>query len=99
MAQGSMVRSEARRGARHTGRDEAALAALERGFAAGDLHGWWYDVDREPAFAAFRDHPRFKTLAAQTRAHASAQRKLLEQMRRDRTIPRRTMTASTARPC
>lgn len=81
------------------GRDEAALAALERGFAAGDLHGWWYDVDREPAFAAFRDHPRFRALAAQARAHASAQRKLLEQMRRDGTVQLRTMSVSTARPC
>jgi TolB-like protein/DNA-binding winged helix-turn-helix (wHTH) protein/Tfp pilus assembly protein PilF len=81
------------------GRNEAALAALERAFAAGNIYGWWYDVDREPAFAALREDPRFKTLAAHARAHANAQRKLLEQMRRDGTVPLRTMSASMARAC
>jgi hypothetical protein len=81
------------------GRNDAALAALERAFAAGELRGWWYDVDREPAFAALREDARFKTLAAQARAHARAERKLLQQMRRDGTVPLRTMSASTLRPC
>jgi TolB-like protein/DNA-binding winged helix-turn-helix (wHTH) protein len=79
------------------GQSDAAIAALERAFAAGRLQ--WLDVDREAAFAALRDDPRFRAFTVKKRAHVNAQRKILEQMRRDETVPLRTMSASTARPC
>jgi hypothetical protein len=79
------------------GQGDAAIAVLERAFADGKRGGWL--SDREPAFAAFRDDPRFRALTVKKRAHVSAQRKLLEQRRRDGTVPPRTMSASTARPC
>jgi TolB-like protein/DNA-binding winged helix-turn-helix (wHTH) protein/Flp pilus assembly protein TadD len=79
------------------GRRDAAIAALERAFADGKRGGW--NPDREPAFAAFRDDPRFRALTVKQRAHVSAQRKLLEQMRRDGIVPLRTMSASIASPC
>jgi hypothetical protein len=56
-------------------------------------------VVREPAFDALRDDPRFRALTDKKRAHVNAQRKILEQMRRDGTVPLRMMPASTARPC
>ena len=79
------------------GQGDAAIAVLERAFADGRRGGW--NPDREPEFAAFRDDPRFRALTVKKRTHVSAQRKVLEQMRRDGTVPLRTMSVSTARPC
>jgi hypothetical protein len=79
------------------GQGDAAIAVLERAFADGKRGRW--NPDREPAFATFRDAPRFRALTVKKRADVSAQRKLLEQMRRDGTVPPRMMSASTAHPC
>lgn len=71
------------------GGNDAALAAL------GDLPGW-YDLDREPAFAALRADPRFRALAAKTQEHVSAQRKLLEQMRARGEVPTRAVKGGSS---
>jgi TolB-like protein/DNA-binding winged helix-turn-helix (wHTH) protein/Tfp pilus assembly protein PilF len=79
------------------GHGDAAIATLERAFAAG-RHAW-FDGEREPAFAALRENSRFRALMLKQRDHVSAQRKSLEQMRSDGTVPLRSMPASAAHPC
>jgi len=79
------------------GQSDAAIATLERAFAAG-RHGW-LDVDREPAFAALREDPRFRALTVKKRARVSEQRKVLEQMRRAGAVPLRMMPRSAVHPC
>jgi TolB-like protein/DNA-binding winged helix-turn-helix (wHTH) protein/Tfp pilus assembly protein PilF len=61
------------------GRDEAALAALERAASAGWLPGRQLDeladIGAEPSFAALRGHPRFERLRAALAARLAAQRR------------------------
>jgi TolB-like protein/DNA-binding winged helix-turn-helix (wHTH) protein/Tfp pilus assembly protein PilF len=81
------------------GEHDAAMERLERAFARGAIVHWWYMLDREPAFEPLRDHPRFEALAARVRAHASAQRRLLEDMRERSEVPRRTRHPAGIAPC
>jgi serine/threonine-protein kinase len=82
------------------GQHTEALEQLEQEFERGWRRRWWYVFDREPAFEPLRNDPRFQALAARARAHAGAQRRLLEQMRERGEVPRRVPSAiPAAAPC
>ena len=82
------------------GQHAEALEQLQREFERGWRKRWWYVFDREPAFEPLRSDPRFQALAARARAHARAQRRLLEQMRERSEVPRRVLSAiPAAAPC
>ena len=76
-------------------RQDQAIEVLERSFAGGFRKRWWYAFDREPTFSGLRTNPRFQALAAKARAHAAAERDLLEKMRARGEVPTRTTKAST----
>jgi tetratricopeptide (TPR) repeat protein len=81
------------------GQHQAALDALER-LGVQRLKGWWYAVNREPAFNLLRSDPRFQAFASKARAHAAEQRTLLEQMRERGEAPRRAVnTGMKSAPC
>jgi TolB-like protein/DNA-binding winged helix-turn-helix (wHTH) protein/Tfp pilus assembly protein PilF len=69
------------------GRKEQALQALENGFASGYRTRWWYLLERDPALAQIRNEPRFQALLVEARAHAAAQRSILNEMRRAGLVP------------
>jgi TolB-like protein/DNA-binding winged helix-turn-helix (wHTH) protein len=71
-------------------RKDQAITVLDQSFTRGFRKRWWYAFDREPTFGPLRTDPRFQTLAAKARAHAAAERKLLENMRARGEVPART---------
>lgn len=81
------------------GEHDAAVERLESVFARGALVHWWYTFDREPAFEPLRRNPRFEALEARVRAHAAAQRRLLELMRERGEVPRRAPGSAGPAPC
>lgn len=81
------------------GKPQAAVDALEQGFADGGRSRWWYTLNREPAFDALRDEPRFEALDARVRAHAAAERRQLESRRSSGEIPVRANRKSDANYC
>ena len=78
-------------------RKDQAIEVLELSFTRGFRQRWWYAFDREPTFEPLRTDPRFQALAAKARAHAAAERKLLENMRARGEVPSRAMKAATGR--
>lgn len=83
------------------GNVDEALRALQQNVERGQLRRWWYTFEREPALAApLRADPRFQSLAARVRKHASSQRMLLQQMRERGEAPRRSTGVTPSRgPC
>jgi TolB-like protein/DNA-binding winged helix-turn-helix (wHTH) protein/Tfp pilus assembly protein PilF len=79
------------------GQHDAAIDRLEQIFEQDGIR-WWYTFERERAFESLHSNPRFQALAAKARAHAAAQRKLLEQMRERGEVPRRAASANPT-PC
>jgi Tfp pilus assembly protein PilF len=79
------------------GRHDAALDRLEQIFGQDGMR-WWYTFEGERAFASLHGNPRFQALAAKARARATAQRKLLDQMRERGEVPRRAPSANPT-PC
>jgi TolB-like protein/DNA-binding winged helix-turn-helix (wHTH) protein len=67
-----------------------AIEVLEQSFARGFRKRWWYAFEREPAFSPLRTDARFQALAAKARAHAAAERTLLDNMRARGEVPTRT---------
>jgi hypothetical protein len=65
-----------------SGDTEGAIAvlqgAVDRNFA---FHDWQYYFEKEPAFAALRQDPRFQAVEQRVRAHAAAERQELDRMR------------------
>ncbi|MGH8284239.1 MAG: tetratricopeptide repeat protein, partial [Steroidobacteraceae bacterium] len=79
------------------GEKDAAIEKLEQNFDRGLRRNWWYALEREPAFEAFRSDPRFRDLSRRAREHAAAQRRLLEQMRARGEVPVRA-PGTTGKP-
>jgi hypothetical protein len=77
----------------HGAHQVAQKTALEHAVASGFGYTRWYVVSIDPAFAAGRDTPRFKTLTAKLAAHAKDEQAAVEQLRRERLVP-----AATASP-
>jgi DNA-binding winged helix-turn-helix (wHTH) protein/TolB-like protein/Tfp pilus assembly protein PilF len=72
------------------GDDERALDQLEISVREGKLYRWWYLAEHDPLFERLRSHPRFQLIDGQARRHLERQRALLEQLRNEGVIPRRT---------
>ncbi|HET7817091.1 MAG TPA: winged helix-turn-helix domain-containing protein [Sphingomicrobium sp.] len=65
------------------GREEEALAALERALGRGWTHSGPSDLgglESEPAFASIREHPRFKRIAQRLAAHYARERAELSRL-------------------
>jgi TolB-like protein/DNA-binding winged helix-turn-helix (wHTH) protein len=71
------------------GHRDAAIAELAEAFRSDGRYDWWYTIERDPLWASMRSDPRFQAIAAEARAHAAAQRALLEEMRRRGEVPYR----------
>ena len=76
------------------GHRDAAIAELAEAFRSGGRNDWWYTIERDPLWEPMRSDPRFQAIAAEARAHAAAQRALLEKMRRQGEVPYRPAVAS-----
>ena len=76
-------------------RKDEAIEVLEQSFALGFRKRWWYAFDREPIFSPLRTNPRFQALAVKARAHAAAERKLLENLRARGAVPARATKGAT----
>ena len=73
------------------GRNEEAIAELQRSMAKGfGLNGWWYFLESEPAFANFRKDPRFQEILATARSRADGERQALAKLRASGLVPDRT---------
>jgi DNA-binding winged helix-turn-helix (wHTH) protein len=72
------------------GHRDAAVAELAEAFRSGERTDWWYTIERDPVWDSLRSDPRFQAIAAEARAHATAQRTLLEEMRRKGEVPYRS---------
>jgi hypothetical protein len=79
------------------GQHDAAIDRLEQIFGQDGIR-WWYTFERERAFESLHSNPRFQALAAKARARATAQRKLLDQMRERGEVPHRAASANPT-PC
>jgi DNA-binding winged helix-turn-helix (wHTH) protein len=72
------------------GHRDAAVTELAEAFRSGERTHWWYTIERDPVWDSMRSDPRFQAIAAEARAHAAAQRGLLEEMRRKGEVPYRS---------
>ncbi len=72
------------------GNVDEALGNLEESQRSGRYLQWWYISQRDPIFSSIRDQPRFRALVEQADRHRAAQRTLLEKMRNEGTVPRRS---------
>ena len=84
---------------RRRGENDAALEQLRKDLDQGWRRHWWYRLGREPAFEPLRSDARFKKLVTEARAHAAAQRALLEQMRERGEVPRRAASVESTPVC
>jgi TolB-like protein/DNA-binding winged helix-turn-helix (wHTH) protein/lipoprotein NlpI len=76
------------------GRNDDALAALERLERSGNPMRWWVTIDRDPNFVALRATPRFQSMVAARRAWLIDQQQLVQQMRQRGEIPVRAVKAT-----
>jgi TolB-like protein/DNA-binding winged helix-turn-helix (wHTH) protein/tetratricopeptide (TPR) repeat protein len=75
------------------GNNDAALDHLEKLIRTGRRVGWWEWLGGGATFAALRTTPRFQAMVTDTHAWLQTQLQLLEQMRLQGEIPRRSATA------
>jgi tetratricopeptide (TPR) repeat protein len=80
---------------------DAALAELEANVNRGSIRRWWYTFERDPILrTSLSNDPRFQSLLARVRQHASVQRGLIDGMRERGEIPaRKTNGKSINNPC
>jgi hypothetical protein len=76
------------------GKQDAALAELEKSFRLGFYAHWWYTIDYDPLWLPLHGDARFQAIAADVRRYVDAQRIQLEALRRQGTVPRRGDSAS-----
>jgi hypothetical protein len=77
------------------GRNDEALASLEKMNLTGNHMRWWVTLQSDPSFTALHSNPRFQALARDIQAWLAAQQALLEQMRQGGEIPRRAAAAAS----
>ena len=69
------------------GETSTALDALE--YALEDRNPWWWWLRGHPAFDRLRENPRYQAFVAGVESHAARQHALLDEMRREGSIPDR----------
>lgn len=72
------------------GHDEAALAHLEKLERLDQRIGWWARIERDPAFAAVRNTPRFQAIISSSKRWLEGEVRQVEVMRERGQIPRRS---------
>jgi tetratricopeptide (TPR) repeat protein len=71
------------------GNRDAAVVELAEALRSGERTDWWYTIERDPLWDSMRSDRRFQAIATEARAHAAAQRALLEEMRSKGEVPYR----------
>jgi DNA-binding winged helix-turn-helix (wHTH) protein/TolB-like protein/Tfp pilus assembly protein PilF len=72
------------------GEDERALTELAASQKTGRFAGWRYTAELDPIYLHLRHDPRFQALAARAQARSQQQRALLDEMRRNGEVPKRS---------
>jgi TolB-like protein/DNA-binding winged helix-turn-helix (wHTH) protein/Tfp pilus assembly protein PilF len=72
-------------------RNDEAIAELRSALVEHHaMNGWWYYLEREPAFAKLRADARFQDILSVARAHAGRERLALAQLRASKLVPDRS---------
>ena len=71
------------------GKTDAALSELANGLHSGVCENWWYTLELDPTWLPLHGDPRFQAIIADVRRHVEEQRKQLEVLRRQHTVPGR----------
>ncbi|MEP6548284.1 MAG: winged helix-turn-helix domain-containing protein [Gammaproteobacteria bacterium] len=69
------------------GRRDAALDKLAEDFRSGDYRFWWYTFKYDPVWLPLHNDPRFQAIAINVQRYVDAQRRALEELRRQGNIP------------
>ena len=73
------------------GRNDEAIAVLQKkSIEKGGSQGVWYTFELEPALAALRKDSRFVAMHAQLQAHLRAEQVVLQRLRAQGLVPRRS---------
>jgi TolB-like protein/DNA-binding winged helix-turn-helix (wHTH) protein len=72
------------------GETDHALETLRESFEADDYLQWWYTLDQDPLWASLQADPRFQAIRSDVRQHIERQAALLEGLRQQNIVPRRT---------
>lgn len=72
------------------GEDVRVLEELAHSISNKQIYRWWYLAERDPLYEDLRRDPRFQALDEQARQHLDRQRALLEEMRREGAVPKRS---------
>jgi TolB-like protein/DNA-binding winged helix-turn-helix (wHTH) protein/Tfp pilus assembly protein PilF len=80
------------------GETDRALETLLDSFKAQDYLQWWYTLERDPLWAPLHADPRFSAIKEMVRQHVAQQAALLDELREQGFVPRRTPATAALSP-